>query len=68
MTTPSIPTVQLHVFCHDELYEVTIKGTFIKKLVRFVGTNQRELPITWDELTEEVKLKILDSVRDHLES
>lgn len=61
-------TTLLNIFHNDELYEVYISGTIIRRIVRFAGSNQYCRDLQWDDLCEEVQRKIVTRVIEERET
>lgn len=54
-----------HVLHDGDLYEVTCDGYVINRLVRY-GANQMRKEVDFDDLTTEVKMKIVEKMGETL--
>ena len=54
------------IFHNDCCYEIRFEGTKVFQIRRYVGEEQREESLLWDQVPQEVKKLIIDEVKQNL--
>lgn len=58
----------LNVFHDHDLYELSVDGILLKKIVRWSSDGQQRTEVSWDSLDEELKGKIVQEFKDRTQT